>query len=114
MTTTAETTTTEAETTTTETTTSETTTTVTETVTTTEPKTEVTLCGDANCDGKVDVSDAVLIMQTLSNPSKYQLTEQGKANADCSGDGDGVTNSDALAIQKFMLSLIDKLPETSK
>ena len=114
VTTTAETTTTEAETTTTETTTSETTTTVTETVTTTEPKTEVTLCGDANCDGKVDVSDAVLIMQTLSNPSKYQLTEQGKANADCSGDGDGVTNSDALAIQKFMLSLIDKLPETSK
>ncbi|MBQ1519437.1 MAG: cellulase family glycosylhydrolase [Ruminococcus sp.] len=67
--------------------------------------------GDANCDGKVDLSDAVLIMQTLSNPSKYQLTEQGKANADCSGDGDGVTNSDALAIQKYRLSIIKSLPE---
>ncbi|MBO5571607.1 MAG: glycoside hydrolase [Ruminococcus sp.] len=70
--------------------------------------------GDANCDGTVDVSDAVLIMQTLSNPSKYKLTEQGKANADCAGNGDGVTNADALAIQKFKLKLIDKLPETTK
>lgn len=67
--------------------------------------------GDANCDGKVNISDAVLIMQTISNPSMYKLTEQGSANADCSGKNDGVTNSDALAIQKFMLRLIDKLPE---
>lgn len=68
--------------------------------------------GDANCDRKVDVSDAVLIMQTLSNPSKYKLTEQGRANADCSGNGDGVTNADALAIQKYKLEIIKSLPET--
>ena len=61
------------------------------------------LKGDANCSGNVDISDAVLIMQTISNPAKYKLTEQGKKNADITGDG--VTNSDALAIQKKLLGL---------
>ncbi|MGB4090436.1 MAG: leucine-rich repeat protein [Ruminococcus flavefaciens] len=59
--------------------------------------------GDANCDKTVDMSDAVLIMQSLSNPSKYKLTEQGRENADF--DGDGVTNGDALTIQKKLLKL---------
>ena len=49
-------------------------------------------------------------MQSLSNPSKFQLTEQGKANADCCNVGDDVTNADALAIQKYKLSLINSLP----
>lgn len=69
------------------------------------------LYGDANCSGIVDLSDAVLIMQTLSNPSKYKLTDEGRKNADCSGSGDGVTNMDALAVQKYMLKLIPSLPE---
>lgn len=59
--------------------------------------------GDTNCDKTVDMSDAVLIMQSLSNPSKYKLTEQGRKNADF--DGDGVTNGDALTIQKKLLKL---------
>lgn len=59
--------------------------------------------GDANCDGNVNMSDAVLIMQSIANPSKYILTEQGRENADM--DGDGVTNADALAIQKKLLKL---------
>lgn len=78
--------------------------------------------GDANCDGKIDMSDAVLIMQSLSNPSGYgvngsndtRITEQGLKNADTAGGdadmgGDGVTNEDALKIQKFKLELIDEL-----
>ena len=69
------------------------------------------LYGDSNCDGNVDLSDAVLIMQTLSNPSKFKLTDQGRINADCYNVGDGVTNADALAIQKYKLSLITELPE---
>lgn len=32
-------------------------------------------------------------------------------NADVSGNGDGVTNNDALAVQKYLLKLIEKLPE---
>ena len=73
--------------------------------------TENILYGDSNCDGNVDLSDAVLIMQTLSNPSKFKLTDQGRINADCYNVGDGVTNADALAIQKYKLSLITSLPE---
>ena len=69
------------------------------------------LRGDANCDGQVDLSDAVMIMQALANPNKYglegtaehHLTEQGKANGDMNGDG--LTVGDAQAIQKVLLGL---------
>ena len=78
-----------------------------------------TLIGDANNNGSINISDAVMIMQALANPSKYgikgsdenHITPQGWANADCSSLGDGVTVNDALAIQKLTLHLIDKLPE---
>ena len=66
---------------------------------------EPTLSGDANEDGDVNMADAVLIMQTLSNPNEYKLTPQGMANADIAGDGDGVTAMDALTIQ---LSIINQ------
>ncbi|HQM01376.1 MAG TPA: carbohydrate-binding domain-containing protein [Ruminococcus flavefaciens] len=76
--------------------------------------------GDANCDGTVDISDAVIIMQSLSNPSKYgsegsdskRITAAGKENGDVFNRGDGITNKDALSIQKKLLNLIDKLPES--
>ena len=82
--------------------------------TTTAPDTRSGGNGDANCDGKVDISDAVFIMQSLSNPSKYKLSGEGRKNADCSGGNDGVTNIDALAVQKFLLKIIDALPEIAK
>ena len=71
------------------------------------------LSGDANCDDEVSMADAVLIMQAIANPDKYgtdstneiHITEQGKKNADIAGDGDGLTNADALAIQKKLLML---------
>ena len=67
--------------------------------------------GDSNCDEKVDISDSVLIMQSISNPSKYgvngsderHITEAGSHCADI--DGEGVTNMDALTIQKYLLGL---------
>ena len=67
--------------------------------------------GDSNCDGTVNMADAVAIMQSLANPNKYSLSEEGAANADVSGGNDGVTNKDALAIQKYKLGLITELPE---
>jgi len=78
---------------------------------------KATLAGDANCDNNVDLSDSVLIMQSISNPSKYgvngsdshRITQQGLVNADCFNIGDGVTNADALAVQKYKLSLISSL-----
>ena len=93
-----------------------TTTTVTETSTITTDNNY--LPGDANCDNKVDVSDAVLILQAISNSDKYGLngtdptciTAQGMINGDCSGNNDGITTRDALAVQKAVVGLIT-LPE---
>lgn len=74
--------------------------------------TEEDICyGDSNEDGEVNLADAVLIMQHLANPSKYHITKQGIINADCSGGDDGMTSSDAFAIQKYVLGIISKLPE---
>lgn len=56
--------------------------------------------GDANCDEKVSLADAVAILQFIANRDKYDLTEQGRKNADVNGDG-GVTAADALEIQKM-------------
>ena len=101
----------------------ETTTTTKKTTTTTtkaEPKnTADVVYGDANCDKDVSVADSVLIMQSLANPSKYNetgsdknhITSQGMTNADCCNPGDGVTGKDALAVQKYKLSLLTALPE---
>lgn len=68
--------------------------------------------GDANCDGKVEIADATLILQFLTNKDEYQLTAPGMINADCSSVGDGVTASDALAIQKLDAGVIKELPES--
>ncbi|MDE6781390.1 MAG: DUF5620 domain-containing protein [Ruminococcus sp.] len=93
------------------------TTTGTTTTTTTQPaKPSVTLWGDANVDKKVSIADAVLIMQSLSNPDEYKLSEQGIVNADVVDNGEGVAPSDALAIQAVDLQLIEQseLPITSE
>ena len=67
--------------------------------------------GDANVDGDVNMADSVLIMQSVSSPDSFSLTENGKKNADVTGGGDGVTNKDALAIQNYMIGLTVSLPE---
>lgn len=67
--------------------------------------------GDSNCDGNMNMADAVLVMQSLANPNKYgingtdetHITEQGIINADFKDDG--LTNEDALLIQKKLLRL---------
>ena len=68
--------------------------------------------GDANCDGQVNIADAVLVMQVATNPDKYaqgkselSIKPQGEINADVDGKK-GLTNEDALLIQKFKLGLI--------
>jgi len=66
------------------------------------------LRGDANCDGEVNMADAVFIMQTIGNPDKYSITGKGEKNADVDGT-EGVTNKDALRIQQFKLGIIDVL-----
>ncbi|MBQ8961810.1 MAG: Ig-like domain-containing protein [Ruminococcus sp.] len=69
-----------------------------------------TVYGDANVDGKVDLTDAVAILQYVALPAKYPLTEQGKKNADCHCPGDGIGGKDALAIQMLDAKVISALP----
>ena len=102
------------------TTTTETTTVTTEITTVTSTELKEIVWGDANCDGSVDLSDSVLIMQSLANPDKYSvgkpdgITAQGALNGDVYENGTGITSSDALSIQKFKLNLITELPESYK
>lgn len=74
---------------------------------------EVTLLGDANCDGLLTIADATAIVQHLGNPDEYALSKQGEINADCYNTGDGVTGRDAVSIQKIEAGLITSLPETA-
>lgn len=64
--------------------------------------------GDANCDGKVEIADATLILQYCTNKDEYQLTDQGLINADVDGAA-GVTASDALKIQQLDAGVITEL-----
>ncbi len=75
------------------------------------PVTEI-IYGDANCDGIISMADASAIYQSLGNADKYGLSTKGAANADCYAPGSGITANDALSVQKYVASLIDKLPET--
>lgn len=63
------------------------------------------LTGDANCDGVVDVSDAVLVMRYAVEDRDAVVTEQGLKNADA--DKNGKTNeSDATMILKYIAKKI--------
>jgi len=61
--------------------------------------------GDANDDDQLALSDAVAILQSIGNPDDYELTPQGEYNADITGDKDGITNLDALTVQRKLLKL---------
>ncbi len=76
---------------------------------------EKVVYGDANDDGNVNISDAVLIMQSIANPDEFKIKEVGKTNADIVNRGDGITTQDALAIQLIEIQTIttDDLPVTS-
>ena len=68
------------------------------------------LWGDANVDGKVDLNDAVAILQYVALPVKYPLKDEGIILGDVDGTP-GISGTDALSIQKFDSKLISKLPE---
>ena len=77
--------------------------------------------GDANCDGDIDMSDAVLIMQALANPDKYDvngtsethITAEGRLNADVDKQSEGLTVQDALTIQEYLLGIVKTFPVTA-
>ena len=66
--------------------------------------------GDTNCDGLVDISDAVLLKCYLINNKKYAISAQGALNADVHGNNNGLNAQDAVSIQKFVLGAVKTLP----
>lgn len=85
----------------------------------TEPSTKVTETtgsqadieyGDVNCDGKVDISDAVALKCYLINSAKFSISAQGEINGDVQGNKNGLNAQDAVSIQKYILKQIDSLP----
>lgn len=80
------------------------------TTTTTTTTPTVTKWGDANCDGTVNVSDAVAVTAFVSNSTKNTLSAQGEINADVHENGNGLNATDAYAIQQYATSIIETLP----
>ena len=69
--------------------------------------------GDANCDGNVNLNDAVAILQHVALEAKYGLKGNGVSNSDVIDNGSsGLTGLDALAIQMIDAKLltVDQLP----
>lgn len=66
--------------------------------------------GDANCDGKVDISDVVAVRRYAINSVKYPLTAQGVKNADVQGSSNGLNAQDAVTIQQYVLGSVKALP----
>lgn len=80
---------------------------------TTEPTTEGDVnYGDTDCNGLVELSDAVMIMCWIADEENNPITDQGKNNADVYQRGDGINIMDALSIQKQIAQLIEALPES--
>ena len=75
----------------------------------TSPTTGTVIFGDVNLDGKVDISDAVLLNKTVAGT--ISLSESAKKNADCDGDGETGSN-DAVVLLRFLVHLIQTLPST--
>lgn len=58
--------------------------------------------GDINFDNEINVADSTYITQYLAAPDEFLLSDDQKYTADVTGDGDGVTAADALAIQQYL------------
>ena len=94
------------------TTTTKTTTTTTEATTTTkkDSETPTVIYGDITLDGRVDITDAVLLNKFCSGA--VILNDAAKLNSDCDGDGD-ITGNDAVALLQFLVQIVQKLPYTA-
>ena len=61
--------------------------------------------GDVNCDGEVDVSDAVLLSRFVAEDTSAKITTTGKNNAEVTGDGN-LNGDDTLKILRYIAKMI--------
>jgi hypothetical protein len=81
---------------------------------TTTPTTKA-VYGDTNCDGKVNIADVVVLNKWLNDNSSYNLTAQGKINADCCDAKAGTPDeNDSKAIIQSLVSLVKIADGTCK
>lgn len=85
-----------------------TTTTTTTTETTTVPPVTAAVRGDVDCNGDVNVADAVLLARFLAEDKEITVSAQGKVNANVSGDAD-TTSDDLGMILEFLAGLTPEL-----
>jgi hypothetical protein len=71
----------------------------------------ISATGDANGDDTIDINDVVTIMCYVTDPSANPLDDDSISRGDVYNTGDGINSLDALAIQKYLVKLIDSLPE---
>ena len=67
------------------------------------------LLGDVTLDGRVDISDAVLLNKSIAG--SVVLNEQAKDNAECYADGN-LDGNDATTLLRFLVHTITSLPVT--
>jgi endoglucanase len=65
------------------------------------------VCGDVNCDGKIDVTDLSTLALTLVD--KEELTGKKAYNADTDGDGK-VTLADLATLRQYLSKIITEFP----
>ena len=70
-----------------------------------------TLYGDTNLDGRVDITDAVLLNKAAAGA--VSLAAQAAKNADCNANGE-VGSDDAVSLLKFLVQIIKNLPEVAE
>ncbi len=80
-------------------------TTDTTTETTTAPVISDGKPGDVDCNGTVDVLDAVMLCRIAAEDTETGVTDQGKKNADCDGKI-GVTPADVAQLLKYLAGLL--------
>ena len=68
-----------------------------------------TLLGDTNLDGRVDITDAVLLNKKVAGAVTFN--DQANKNADCYDQNGEVTQDDAISLLKFLVHLVKALPE---
>ena|GEM_PF-273463 len=69
------------------------------------------LYGDVNLDGRVDITDAVLLNKATAGV--VTLNDAARQNADCDADGMTDTN-DATVLLRFLVQIINNLPEMAE
>jgi len=93
----------------------ETTTTATETTSAATSSEQVNpsavLYGDVTLDGRVDITDAVLLNKATAG--QVELNVQQRSNADCDANNE-VDSNDAVVLLNFLVSIIKTLPEVAE